>query len=154
MASFTNKLPKNKKYMKVQSGTFLSVFLLFSLLSFGCNAADKKEFEVIPLTTLEAAFNQFKEPAITHRRFKHADIQPLIEKHKGAFEISELGKSIEGKSISNLKWGGGKTKVMLWSQMHGNESTTTKAIFDFLNLMHSNSEIAIQFNKNFTFCRI
>lgn len=126
--------------MKVQSGIFLSVFLLFSLLSFGCNAADKKELKVIPLTTLEAAFIQFKEPAITHRRFKHADIQPLIEKHRGAFEISELGKSIEGKSISNLKWGAGKTKVMLWSQMHGNESTATMALFDLFNFLEASGD--------------
>ena len=126
--------------MKVQSGIFLIMFLLFSLLSFGCNAADKNEFKVIPLTTLEAAFNQFKEPAITHRRFKHADIQPLIEKHKGAFEISELGKSIEGKSISNLKWGAGKTKVMLWSQMHGNESTATMALFDLFNFLEASGD--------------
>lgn len=126
--------------MKVQSGIFLSMFLLFSVSSFGCKAADKKEFEVIPLTTLEAAFNQFKEPAITHRRFKHADIQPLIEKHKGAFEVSELGKSIEGKSISNLKWGEGKAKVMLWSQMHGNESTATMALFDLFNFLGASGD--------------
>ena len=126
--------------MKVQSGIFLSMLLLFSISSFGCNAADKKEFEVIPLTTLEAAFNQFKEPAITNRRFKHADIQPLIEKHKGAFEISELGKSVDGKSISNLKWGAGKTKVMLWSQMHGNESTATMALFDLFNFLEASGD--------------
>ena len=126
--------------MKVQSDIFLSTFLLFFISSFGCNAAGKKEFEVIPLTTLEAAFNQFKEPAITHRRFKHADIQPLIEKHKGAFEISELGISVEGKSISNLKWGAGKTKVMLWSQMHGNESTATMALFDLFNFLEASGD--------------
>ncbi|MDI1323951.1 MAG: M14 family metallopeptidase [Algoriphagus sp.] len=126
--------------MKVNSSIFLSMFLLFSIPSFGCNAAGKKDFEVIPLTTLESAFNQFKEPAITHRRFKHADIQPLIEKHKGTFEISELGKSIEGKSISNLKWGSGKTKVMLWSQMHGNESTATMALFDLFNFLEATGD--------------
>ncbi len=140
MASFTNKLSKKENFMKVQTGIFLSMFWLFSSSGFGCNSADKKEFEVIPLTTLEAAFNQFKEPAITHRRFKHADIQPLIEKHKGAFEISELGKSIEGKSISSLKWGAGKTKVMLWSQMHGNESTATMALFDLFNFLEASGD--------------
>lgn len=126
--------------MKAHSAIFLSIFLFFFISSFGCKAAEKSEFEVIPLTALEAAFHKFKEPAITHRRFKHADIQPLIEKHKGAFEITELGKSIEGKSISNLIWGSGKTKVMLWSQMHGNESTATMALFDLFNFLEASGD--------------
>ena len=140
MASFTCNLLKTEKYMKVHTGIFLSIFLLLTISSFGCKAGDKKEFEAIPLATLEAAFKQFIEPAITHRRFKHADIQPLIEKHRGAFEISELGKSIEGKSISNLKWGSGQTKVMLWSQMHGNESTATMALFDLFNFLEASGD--------------
>ena len=140
MASFTNKYSKTVKYMKVHFGIIMSLVLLFCFSSFGCNAADKKEFDLIPLATLEAAFNQFKEPAITDRRFKHADIQPLIEKHKGAFDIADLGKSVEGRSISNLKWGAGKTKVMLWSQMHGNESTATMALFDLFNFLDASGD--------------
>lgn len=126
--------------MKAHSPTFLSIFLFFFISSFGCKAVQKTEFEVIPLTDLEAAFDKYKEPAITHRRFKHADIQPLIEKHGAGFEITELGKSIEGKSISSLKWGNGKTKVMLWSQMHGNESTATMSLFDLFNFLEASGD--------------
>jgi hypothetical protein len=38
--------------------------------------------------------------------------------------------------------------------MHGNESTTTKALFDFLNLLNSDSELANQLLNTFTFCCI
>jgi hypothetical protein len=38
--------------------------------------------------------------------------------------------------------------------MHGNESTTTKALFDFLNLLHSGSELAEDFLNTFTFLLI
>jgi hypothetical protein len=40
----------------------------------------------------------------------------------------------------------------MWSQMHGNESTTTKAVFDFINLLHSDEKIGIELQKEFTFC--
>ncbi|HSN48125.1 MAG TPA: M14 metallopeptidase family protein, partial [Flavobacterium sp.] len=50
--------------------------------------------------------------------------------------------------------GTGKTKILLWSQMHGNESTTTKALFDFLNLLRNGSELAGNLLNSFTFCFI
>ncbi|GAB2495278.1 hypothetical protein GCM10027164_27310 [Algoriphagus taiwanensis] len=97
-------------------------------------------YERIPLEKMEAAFEQYKEPAITHRRFKHADLQPLIQKHSKVFQVEKLGESVEGKSISSMKWGAGQSKVMLWSQMHGNESTATMALFDLFNFLEGSGD--------------
>lgn len=47
-------------------------------------------------------------------------------------ERIELGKSVLGRPIYVLKIGRGKTKVLVWSQMHGNESTGTRAMLDVL----------------------
>lgn len=47
-------------------------------------------------------------------------------------ELAELGKSEENQPIVSLKIGVGERKILIWSQMHGNESTGTKAILDFL----------------------
>lgn len=44
----------------------------------------------------------------------------------------EIGKSVLKRSIYGIRIGSGKTKVLLWSQMHGNESTTTRAICKLL----------------------
>jgi hypothetical protein len=38
--------------------------------------------------------------------------------------------------------------------MHGNESTTTKGLFDFLNFLQSGTDIANQFLNQYTFCCI
>ncbi|MDF2156594.1 M14 family zinc carboxypeptidase [Algoriphagus sp. CAU 1675] len=126
--------------MKNRIHSFLSLFLLFSLGVFGCKTATEPTVETTDLGTLEKAFEQFKEPGITHRRFRHADLQPLIQKHSGAFSTEELGHSIEGRSITSLDWGSGATKVMLWSQMHGNESTATMSLFDLFNFLEASGD--------------
>lgn len=118
---------------------FLTLFLLFFLvLSFYTSA--QVAYQKMPVEKLAAAYEKYKEPAITHRRFKHADLQPLIQKHGADFNLEELGKSVEGRSITSMKWGQGSTKVMLWSQMHGNESTATMALFDLFNFLEGKND--------------
>ncbi|HAZ24257.1 MAG TPA: peptidase M14, partial [Algoriphagus sp.] len=102
--------------MKIMKRNQFSLFLLFLVFIIGCKTANEEKFESLNTPFLESAFEKFKEPAITHRRFKHADLQPLIQKHQNSFQITELGKSVEGRSITSLDWGKGSTKVMLWSQ--------------------------------------
>jgi len=92
---------------------------------------------------LFAQYETYKETTIKNRRFKHSDIQPLIEilKSEEGFTVTTLGKSIEGRSISMISTGNGKTSVLLWSQMHGNESTATMALFDIFNYLKKNKNI-------------
>lgn len=82
------------------------------------------------------SYENFKEKSLTNRRFKHSDIVPLIErvKNKNIFKVDKVGKSIEGRDIYLISLGSGKTKVFLWSQMHGDEPTATAALFDIFNL--------------------
>jgi len=118
---------------------FLTSFLLFLLASCFHSSA-QVPYQKMPVEKLEAAYEKYKEPAITHRRFKHADLQPLIQKHGMDFKLEELGKSVEWRSITSMKWGQGTTKVMLWSQMHGNESTATMALFDLFNFLEGKND--------------
>jgi len=74
---------------------------------------------------------QIKEQSLTKRRFKHKDIVPLIEKLP--FLVEKIGKSFEERDIFQIKMGSGKTKVLLWSQMHGDEAIATMALFDIFN---------------------
>lgn len=123
--------------MKISSRIILLPFLILSLSNL---VSAQDAFSQIPVEPLESAFEKYKEPAITHRRFKHADIQPLIQKHSSAFQVQQLGESVYGKSISSMSWGTGQTKVMLWSQMHGNESTATMALFDLFNFLEASGD--------------
>jgi hypothetical protein len=117
---------------------FFNVFLLLALTA--CQSFAQVTYSKIPLSEMEAAFERYKEPTITHRRLKHADIQPLIQKHATTFQVKKLGESVDGRSISSMDWGNGKTKVMLWSQMHGNESTATMALFDLFNFLEAKGD--------------
>jgi hypothetical protein len=47
-----------------------------------------------------------------------------------------LGTSGEGRTISLYSLGNGSTKVMLWSQMHGDEPTATMALMDIFHFFH------------------
>lgn len=126
--------------MKSTNRTLFSIFLLFLLQISGCKTAIREDFEPLSIKSLSEAQEQYLETAITNRRFKHADLQPLIQKHADVFQIEKLGESIEGRSISSLDWGNGPTKVMLWSQMHGNESTATMSLFDLFNFLKANGD--------------
>lgn len=80
-------------------------------------------------------------------------IYPILRDSK--FKLTEIGRSENNRSIYSLIIGSGFKKVLIWSQMHGNESTGTKAILDFLAFLKSDkfeamnnkllSELTIQF---------
>ncbi|NJY63069.1 peptidase M14 [Salinimicrobium sp. CDJ15-81-2] len=86
-------------------------------------------------------YQKYKGNSLDERRIKHQDILPLINKWKDheLFEVNKIGTSIEGRSLNLISVGSGETDVLLWSQMHGDESTATMAIFDILNFLANDS---------------
>lgn len=87
------------------------------------------------------SYENYKETTLKNRRFKHADIVPLIKRLKAPFVVSKAGESLEGRAIYLVKIGTGKTKVLLWSQMHGDESTATMAMMDLFNFFSAPGEL-------------
>ena len=72
--------------------------------------------------------------AIDARRFTHATFWGALEPHLGApgLRVAEVGRSTEGRPIRAVTLGRGETRVLLWSQMHGDESTATMALADLI----------------------
>jgi hypothetical protein len=68
-------------------------------------------------------------------------IAPLLENYPFT-DVIPLGNSVKGTPINLYRIGKGSKKVLLWSQMHGNESTTTKALFDVLNELKTASFVS------------
>lgn len=100
---------------------------------------------------LEQLFDQNKEPSLSGRYITLELIEPLFNKLNVNNELEIIGKSVLDKPIYKYQIGIGKIKILLWSQMHGNESTTTKALFDFINLLNSDSDLARKLLNAFTF---
>src|SRR6478736_2300750 len=96
-------------------------------------------------------FNQNKEQSISGRYIHLDHIKPLLDRLNTNGRIQVIGQSVLGESIYSFKTGTGKTKILFWSQMHGDESTTTKALFDLFNLLESDSDLSRHLLSQFTF---
>ena len=64
---------------------------------------------------------------------------PLAAEDKG-FSVEEIGRSVEGRPLRHVSWGKGKTRVFLWSQMHGDESTASMALADLFRFLGEHSD--------------
>jgi hypothetical protein len=123
----------------VKQLSLVVLFFCMSELTFGQNMAQR----------LNDSYEFYKEKSIGQQRFKHRDLMPLLEKAKtsAAFEVSEIGKSFEGRSINQLKYGKGAPSVLLWSQMHGDEATATMAMLDIFNFLNATGDSFDDFRK-------
>ena len=74
-------------------------------------------------------YTDYKEKEIFGRYINNDSIANLNSKYS-----SEIcGYSVNNLPIHFFKIGSGKTRLLIWSQMHGNESTSTKALFDSIS---------------------
>ena len=78
-------------------------------------------------------------------------IRDRVEKRRG-FRIDEIGRSVEDRPLRHVQWGNGKTPVLLWSQMHGDESTATMALADLFRFLgeHPDHPLVKQLQANTT----
>jgi len=78
-------------------------------------------------------YSQFKNQEISGRYLPKSYIRNSIAAIGEIFPVENIGSSTLGEAIETITIGKGKLKILAWSQMHGNESTTTKAVFDLIN---------------------
>ena len=58
---------------------------------------------------------------------------PSLLTTSGRVRVASLGRSIEGRSINAVTLGSGPINVLLWSQMHGDESAASMALADIIS---------------------
>lgn len=98
---------------------------------------------------MEIRSKEFKYKGITGRYVTATDLELFYETLSDEFHIHIEGYSVENRAIKSVRCGTGDLKIFMWSQMHGNESTTTKAVLDLLVFLDSGTERAKTFLKRF-----
>ncbi|WP_238300014.1 M14 family metallopeptidase [Polaribacter irgensii] len=101
---------------------------------------EAQDMNALEVDFLETLYNKEKETSLNGKWICLKDIKDILQKHAIAFELLQIGTSEQERPIYQLKIGAGKKKVLLWSQMHGNESTGTKALFDLFNCFLNGKE--------------
>ncbi len=93
------------------------------------------------MTLSATEYLSIQEKSISGRYVTYGQVADYLAKIEADFDIDDAGKSVQGRMIKVIKLGTGPKRIMIWSQMHGNESTTTKAVLDLLNYLKTkNSE--------------
>jgi hypothetical protein len=95
-----------------------------------------------PNTQAKQLYNAYEDYKLAHLRpstCKHdvimGEFESLVVRGKGLLGMEELGASLEGRSINLLRMGKGTKRVLLWSQMHGDELTATLALCDMFHFL-------------------
>ncbi len=80
---------------------------------------------------------QYRAAVITERRFTHADFWRAVEQPltSSVFRVDEVGRSIQDRPLRTVTFGSGPIRVLLWSQMHGDEATATMALADIFRFL-------------------
>ena len=81
---------------------------------------------------IHSNFSDRKVQDLNGRYITNAHILPILNRLPKGFSYEIAGHSERDQPIFAVKAGKGPSKILIWSQMHGNESTSTKALFDFI----------------------
>jgi hypothetical protein len=82
-------------------------------------------------------YHSIRETRVQGRYLNLDHIEGILKKRGARFPLTSVGHSVNGENLYRIMVGEGPVNVMMWSQMHGNESTTTKAVLDLLSYLDS-----------------
>jgi hypothetical protein len=100
---------------------------------------------------LDKEYEKIKFTQVSGRYLPSDKIAALASKNWLSDQWRTAGFSVLGKAVYNIRLGRGSKRILMWSQMHGNESTTTKGLLDFITWLHSGKEISEQALDHFSF---
>ena len=88
--------------------------------------------------SLENKFSLYREKRLSGLWIHYNLIKPLLSSlPKNIFKTSIAGYSENETPIHKIEVGTGPIKILFWSQMHGDESTATKSLFDIFNFIQA-----------------
>lgn len=79
-------------------------------------------------------------PALVRHVHVEARLRHFQASAPDLFQVEEVGRSVEGRSLNLIRFGSGPRHVLLWSQMHGDEPTATTALLDLFEYVRRHRE--------------
>jgi zinc carboxypeptidase len=73
-------------------------------------------------------------PLLTHAELTKR-LEVITRASVGLFQMEKVGESVEGRALTLVQAGTGPFRVLLWSQMHGDEPTATAALLDIFEYL-------------------
>src|SRR4051812_20639860 len=72
---------------------------------------------------------------------RHAELKKYLDDLKKlGLPVTEVGRSFGNREIYQIEWGKGPLKIIMWSQMHGDEATATSALIDMFAYLKKNRD--------------
>jgi hypothetical protein len=90
---------------------------------------------------LYTSYDEWRIPTFTTHITPSELYAHIATLDKEKIQIEEAGESYEHRPLYHLSIGNGKRKILLWTQMHGDESTATKAVCDVLSYLQQPSSM-------------
>lgn len=88
---------------------------------------------------LESKYEENRFCTVPLRELKNSHVRGMLnmlrEQYPENFQFEIAGESVEKRPIYLVRLGSGEKRILLWSQMHGDEPTSTAAIFDMFNFI-------------------
>ncbi|MCO5723595.1 M14 family zinc carboxypeptidase [Robiginitalea marina] len=85
-------------------------------------------------------YQKIKVQEITGRYLPYRTVLEFLSAGFPGPQKVHLGASVNGQPLYGVRLGRGAIRVLLWSQMHGNETTTTRAVLDLLRWLGKGEE--------------
>jgi len=88
------------------------------------------------------AYSNFINRNLVGRYLNYSMLERQVRTLSADYKVRLEGTSVQDLPILPINLGNGPIRILAWSQMHGNETTTTKALFDLFNFFSSEKEMA------------
>ena len=82
----------------------------------------------------EARYITTPAPCLRHDELTRS-LEALAARYPERMRLEEAGRSYQGRPIHLMTLGSGERKILLWSQMHGDEPSATPALLDLADFL-------------------
>jgi len=92
------------------------------------------------------SYEIYHAKGIDLRFVKHGELEKRLRSLPEMYKVTQIGASFEERAIYAVRAGKGSIRVLLWTQMHGDESTATRSLLDIFNFLAAgdNNAVAIR----------